>query len=260
MREPRTRRSWLWLVAIGLVAGYVSGLFGVGGGLLIVPALVALLHFDVRKAAGTSLAAIVPMSMVGVLSYVAHGAVDWLAALLLVIGSIVGAQIGSLLLNRIPRRLLRWGFIVFVVVVIVSLFFVVPVRDAQIHVTPWAIVGVIVLGLFTGILSGLLGIGGGAVVVPILILLFGSSDLVAKGTSLAMMVPTAISGTIGNFRRKNVDLSAAAVVGIAACATTALGAITAAAVPPFVGNVLFAIFLAAIAVRMILDAVRNPSS
>jgi len=260
MTESRTRGSWIWFVAIGLVVGYLSGLFGVGGGILIVPALVTLVHLDLRVAAGTSLAAIVPIVVVGVVSYLVQGAVDWLAAVLLVVGAIAGAQLGSLLLGRIPRRALRWVFIVFILVVIVSLFLVVPTRDASIHVTPLSIAGVVVLGLVTGILSGLLGIGGGVIVVPMLILLFGASDLVAKGTSLAMMVPTAISGTIGNIRRKNVDLPAAAVIGASACTTTALGAATAAAIPPVAGNVLFAILLVVIAVRMTIDAIRRPAS
>ncbi|WP_022886100.1 sulfite exporter TauE/SafE family protein [Glaciibacter superstes] len=258
MPQPRTRGDWLWLVLIGLVAGFLSGLFGVGGGVLLVPALIGLLRFDIRKAAGTSLAAIVPTTVVGVIAYVLNDAVDWVAAALLAAGSIVGAQLGSHLLSRLPRAALRWGFIVFIVVVIVSLFLVIPSRDATIDLTIGVVVGIVALGLLTGILSGLLGIGGGAVVVPMLILLFGASDLVAKGTSLAMMIPTALSGTFANMRRHNVDLSAAAVIGISACATTAFGAIAAAAVPPFVGNVLFAAFLAFIAVRMTVEAIRRP--
>jgi len=93
--------------------------------------------------------------------------------------------------------------------------------------------------------------------VPMLILLFGASDLIAKGTSLLMMVPTAISGTIGNVRRGNVDLTAAAIIGVAACTTTALGAIVASVVPPFVGNLLFAAFLVAIAIRMVFQAIKR---
>ena len=95
----------------------------------------------------------------------------------------------------------------------------------------------------TGTVAGLIGVGGGIVVVPALMLLFGTSDLIAKGTSLLMMIPTAISGTIGNLRRGNVDLPAAALIGVAACTTTALGAWIATLVDPFWGNVLFAIFL-----------------
>ena len=67
----------------------------------------------------------------------------------------------------------------------------------------------------TGTLAGLLGVGGGIIVVPALMLLFGASDLIAKGTSLLMMIPTAISGTVGNVRRHNVDLFAAALIGVA---------------------------------------------
>lgn len=247
----------VWLLVIGLAAGFLSGLFGVGGGILIVPALVFLVGFDQRLSAGTSLAAIVPTSIVGVISYAIHGDVDWIAAICLAVGAIAGAQLGSFLLQRLSKTVLQWAFITFLAIVIVTLFLVVPSRESDIHLSVWTIIGLVVLGFVTGVLSGLLGIGGGVVVVPMLIVLFGASDLVAKGTSLLMMVPTAISGTFGNARRHNVDLKAAAIIGVAACTTTALGAIVAAGIPPFVGNLLFAAFLIVIAVRMILQAVRS---
>ena len=98
--------------------------------------------------------------------------------------------------------------------------------------------------------------GGGIIVVPVLVLIFGASDLVAKGTSLLMMIPTAVSGTIGNIRRRNTDLRAAALIGVAACTTTALGAWIATIVDPLVGNILFAAFLTFIAVQMALRAIR----
>jgi uncharacterized membrane protein YfcA len=88
-------------------------------------------------------------------------------------------------------------------------------------------------------------------------IVFGTSDLIAKGTSLLMMIPTAISGTIGNVRRRNVDLLAAVLVGVAACTTTALGAWIATLVDPLVGNILFAVFLIFIAVQMAVRAVRG---
>ncbi len=255
----RGRRDWLVLAAIGVAAGFFSGLFGVGGGTIIVPLLLAAARFDVRKASGTSLAAIVATAVVGVVAYVAQGAVDWLAALLIVVGSVVGAQIGSYLLEKLPQRILRWGFAVFLVVVIVSLFVVVPSRDAQLQIDLWLGVGLVVLGLVTGTLAGLLGIGGGLVVVPALILVFGASDLVAKGTSLAMMIPTAISGTVANHRHGNVDLPAAVAVGAGACATAWLGVLAAAWVDPFVGNVLFAVFLAYTAYKMARAALTDPA-
>lgn len=258
MPQQHTRGRWVALILLGLVAGFLSGLFGVGGGILIVPALILLLGFDQRVAAGTSLAAIVPMALVGVISYALQGSVDWIAAALLAVAAIGGAQIGSHLLNRLPIQALRWAFIAFLVVIVVSLFLVIPSRDAVIEFTVGSVLGLLALGLVTGVLSGLLGIGGGVIVVPMLIVLFGASDLVAKGTSLLMIIPTAISGTVGNLRRHNVDLPAAAVIGVAACTTTALGARVAAVVDPAVANVLFALFVSAIAVQLTVKALRAP--
>jgi len=256
-RRPHDTRFYLTCIGIGLAAGVLSGLFGVGGGTVIVPFLVLFLHFDQRLAAGTSLAAIVPTATVGVISYAVTGSVAWIPALLLALGAVFGAQIGTWLLPRLSLTVLRWAFVGFLVAVIVSLFLVIPSRDAELVLTWWSGAALVVVGVGTGILSGLIGVGGGIIVVPVLMVLFGTSDLVAKGTSLLMMIPTAVSGTVGNIRRGNVDLAAAAVVGLAACTTTALGAWIATIVDPFLGNVLFAVYLAFIAVQMGLRAWRG---
>jgi uncharacterized membrane protein YfcA len=255
--RPRTPAFILTCIGTGLLAGLLSGLFGVGGGTVIVPLLVMFLTFNQRLAAGTSLAAIVPTAAVGVISYALNGSVDWLAAILLAAGAIVGTQIGTWLLPRVSQTALRWTFVGFVVVVIVSLFIVIPSRDAVLTLSVWSGIALVIVGLLTGILSGLIGVGGGVVVVPVLILLFGASDLVAKGTSLLFMIPAAISGTIGNLRRKNVDLVAAACVGIAACTTTALGAWLATLISPLAANILFAAFMVFIGTQMAIKAIRG---
>lgn len=253
----RGSRAYVAFIVIGLIAGLLSGLFGVGGGTVIVPLLVLLLHFDQRLAAGTSLAAIVPTASVGVISYAVTGSVAWIPALILAAGAVVGAQIGTRLLPRISQTTLRWCFVGFLVVVIVSLFLVIPSRDAPFDLTWFSGVALVLVGVCTGILAGLIGVGGGVIVVPVLMLLFGTSDLVAKGTSLLMMIPTALSGTIGNLRHRNVDIFAAALIGAAACTTTALGAWLATLIDPFLGNMLFAAYLVVIAVQMAVKAVRG---
>ena len=256
---PRRRdaRFVLSCIGVGLAAGLLSGLFGVGGGTVIVPMLVLLLRFDQRLAAGTSLAAIVPTAAVGVVSYAVHGSVAWIPALILAAGAVVGAQIGTWLLPRVSLFALRWAFIAFLLGVIVSLFLVIPSRDAGLPLTVWSIIGLVVLGLITGTIAGLIGVGGGIIVVPALMLLFGTSDLIAKGTSLLMMIPTAISGTIGNLRRNNVDLPAAALIGVAACTTTALGAWIATLLDPLAANILFAVFIVFIATQMAVRTIRS---
>lgn len=253
----RTPRGIVLCIGIGLLAGLLSGLFGVGGGTVIVPLLVLLLGFDQRLAAGTSLAAIVPTAIVGVISYGLNDAVAWIPALLLAAGAVGGAQVGTWLLPKVSQTVLRSIFVGFLVAVIVSLFLVIPSRDAQLELTWWSGAALVLLGLVTGTVSGLIGVGGGIIVVPMLMIVFGTSDLVAKGTSLLMMIPAAISGTIGNLRRGNVDLFSAACVGLAACTTTALGAWLATVVDPLVGNVLFAVFLVFIATQMAIKAARG---
>ena len=253
----RGGRAYLTFIGIGLAAGLLSGLFGVGGGTVIVPLLVLLLRFDQRLAAGTSLAAIVPTATVGVISYAVSGSVAWIAALILAAASVIGAQIGTRLLPKISQSALRWGFVVFLVIVIVNLFIVIPSRGAEFTLTWGSGAGLILLGLLTGVVAGLIGVGGGAVVVPALMIVFGTSDLVAKGTSLLMMIPTAVSGTIGNLRHRNVDLLGAALIGVSACTTTAFGAFIATHIDPLAANILFAVYLVAIALQMAVKAIRG---
>ena len=253
----RGARAYAAFAGIGLAAGLLSGMFGVGGGTVIVPLLVLFAVFDQRRAAGTSLAAIVPTATIGVISYAVLGDVAWVPALILAAGAIVGAQIGTRLLPRVSQSALRWGFVAFLLVVIVSLFLVVPARDAALEVGWASGLALVALGMGTGVVSGLIGVGGGIVVVPFLMLVFGASDLVAKGTSLLMMIPAALSGTFGNLRTGNVEILPAVTIGAAACTTTAVGAWIATIVDPAVGNALFAVFLVVIAIQMAVKAVRG---
>lgn len=253
----RGPRAYAAFVGIGLLAGLLSGIFGVGGGTVIVPLLVLLLQFDQRLAAGTSLAAIVPTAAVGVISYAASGSVAWIPGLILAAGAVGGAQIGTRLLASISQTALRWGFVGFLAVVIVSLFLVIPSREAVFQLSWTAAAALAGVGVVAGVLAGLIGVGGGVIVVPVLMLGFGTSDLVAKGTSLLMMIPAAVSGTFGNVRHRNVDLLAAGLVGLAACTTTALGAWLATMMDPAVGNMLFAAYLAFIALQMAMKNTRG---
>ncbi|MGO1543135.1 MAG: sulfite exporter TauE/SafE family protein [Gulosibacter sp.] len=248
------RRNWFGLVLTGLAVGFASGLFGVGGGIIILPVLVYLLGFDTKLAAGTSLLAIVLPSIVGVVSYALEGNVDVLLAALLAAGSIFGAPIGSWLLSKLHKRAVQWTFIAFIVVVIVSLFIVIPARDAVVQIDLLTGALLVVVGLFTGVTAGLLGIGGGVIVVPVMVVVFGASDLVAKGSSLLMIIATGLSGTIANIRRKNVDPLAALAIGLAAAAVTPFGVWLAGTLSPQTANIVFAGFLVLVIIRMMVDA------
>jgi hypothetical protein len=98
------------LVSIGLVAGFFSALFGVGGGVIIVPLLVLLLAFRERPAAATSLAAIGIIALAGTIAYGLHGELKPGAAAMVGIPGAVGAVIGTAVQQRLSSRVLLFGF------------------------------------------------------------------------------------------------------------------------------------------------------
>lgn len=248
-------RSIIVLIVVGMLVGVLSGTFGIGGGTVIVPALVWL-GLSQRNAAATSTLAIVPTSISGVVSYATGGHVDWLAAALLFCGMFIGGQIGSWLLSRLPELVLRWIFVAFLVFVVINQVSFVPSRDHQIVMTVVTGVCLALLGVVIGMLAGLLGIGGGALAVPALSILFGASDLIARGTSLLAMFPNSITTSVANMKRNLVHVKAALIIGLVAAVTAPLGTWIAGEVSPRVGAIMFACYLCVLLVRSVFVAVK----
>lgn len=248
-------RSIIVLIVVGMLVGVLSGMFGIGGGTVIVPALVWL-GLSQRNAAATSTLAIVPTSISGVISYATGGHVDWLAAALLFCGMFIGGQIGSWLLSRLPELVLRWIFVAFLVFVVINQVSFVPSRDHQIVMTVVTGIGLALLGVVIGTLAGLLGIGGGALAVPALSILFGASDLIARGTSLLAMFPNSITTSVANMKRNLVHVKAALIIGLVAAVTAPLGTWIAGEVSPRVGAIMFACYLCVLLVRSVFVAVK----
>ena len=110
-RSPwRLSSGLLKIIAIGLVAGLFSSLFGVGGGIVAVPLLMMLAGFPAHEATGTSLAAIVITATVGATLYAIEGEVDFARAALVGIPAVGGVLLGTALQQRIPARNLTFGF------------------------------------------------------------------------------------------------------------------------------------------------------
>lgn len=245
-------RNTLVLVVLGAAVGLCSGLFGVGGGVLVVPVLTFLMRYPIKLASGTSLLAILVPAAVGVVTYGINGNVHVLMALLLAVGSVLGAPVGSRLLAKMSPVAVQWSYVVFLLGVIASMFFPVPERGTEVVVDVVGGVLLLLTGFVAGIAGGLLGIGGGMVVVPILMLGFGASDLVAKGTSLLMIIATSLSGTFANARRQNVDVRAALTIGLAAAVVTPFSVLLLRELTPFAANMAFAGFVAVLVARMLL--------
>jgi uncharacterized protein len=110
------------LGGIGLAAGFFSALFGVGGGLIVVPLLILLAGFESHEATGTSLAVIGFTAVVGAAAFASIGEVHWRDAAAVGIPAMAGALVGTWLQQRVNSRLLAYLFAVFVLAVAVALF------------------------------------------------------------------------------------------------------------------------------------------
>ena len=107
--------AWLTFAIVGLVGGIAAGLFGIGGGIVIVPALVYWAGFSQHRATGTSLAVLLPpIGIAAALEYYRHGNVDGRAAIILAAGMFVGSWGGAYFANRLPGPQLRLIFGMFV--------------------------------------------------------------------------------------------------------------------------------------------------
>lgn len=245
------------LLGLGALTGLVSGLFGVGGGVVIVPALVAAFRMDQRRAAATSLVALLPISIAGTVTYAISGQVQPLAALLLAAGSVIGSPLGVRLLHRISSRALPWIFVGFIALVIVMLLISPPSRAGEISIGWWSGAALVGIGLIAGVLSGLVGVGGGVVAVPGLEVVVGAGDLLARGTSLAMMIPTTVVGILSHRKHLDVDLRTGLLLGGAAVVVTPLGSWLAHLLDPRVGSVLFVAFLVVVSVVVVMRGRRK---
>ena len=230
------------LVVIGVVAGFFSALFGVGGGLVIVPLLLLVAHWEERPAMATSLAAIGMTALTGTILYALHGKVEPSYAALVGLPAAVGAVAGTALQQRIRRRGLSLLFSMLLVGVAIELLFSPPRLSESFALA-------VALGFAAGILAGLFGVGGGILFVPTLLAL-GLSQLHAEATSLLAILPTAAAGTWRQSRYGNVRWRSAAVLGLSSIAGAEGGILVATNLPEDVLRRLFAVLMLWVAAQL----------
>ena len=252
---PSPTVPWRGLL-IGGGAGLMSGLFGIGGGIVIVPALLTLLSMERRLAHGTSLAATVPVAAASLVTYALGDHVDWPVALFLMTGAVVGTVLGTQLLQIIPKRPLT---IIFVAVILLTAARLLVSSDptGRGALSIGGAGALIAIGFATGTLSGLLGIGGGVIMVPAMVVLLSMPPVLAKGTSVAVILPASIVGTLRNRANHNVDLRVGASIGIAGVASAVIGGLIASSMSATLSNAMFAALLVVIAVIQALT-LRTP--
>lgn len=205
--------DWLILVLAGLAAGFVSGLIGVGGGIVITPVLHYLLGFAWVDAVALSLFAMMVYAPIGIIRHRQKGAVDLRLGGWLIVGGVGGVALGHWLL---PHLAVPWLKVAFGALLGFAAYRLVarirPLREQGVGAV--ALVG---LGFAAGLVSRLLGVGGGILTVPVLVLL-GVPVHLAVGSSLVPVFTNAVVASIVNLILGlkvllAVPLAAGAVVG-----------------------------------------------
>lgn len=189
----------LIIVTLGLMVGVAVGLFGVGGGIVLVPAMVYFLGYDQHLAQGTSLFILLPPIGLGALrEYWKNGQVDLRAGILCALGFLLGGYVGGLIAVPLPSVHLRGIFGSFLILSAVLLWKKVrsappanseSTGDTTARRNLARDFGITFVAAICGVAAGLVGIGGGVLLVPLLGLVFGFSQHRAQGTSLIALIP-----------------------------------------------------------------------
>jgi len=242
----------------GALSGLAGGLFGVGGGIILIPLLTGPFKLTQHQAHGTSLAIIGATAAVSLLIYALHGNVAWVTAAIVGFSSIWGARWGARLAARTSAGQLGRVFALFLVIVAVRLLWKVPAGGEPPVVG--SVTGIALnlgIGLAVGLLAGYMGVGGGILAVPAFTLLLGMSQQVAQGTSLAVILVTGPVGALEHHRHGNVVTRLVAPFALGAVLGGPLASLLAQRLPQETLVRAFAVFILANAANLWLRAERQ---
>jgi hypothetical protein len=241
-----TARDRVRGLVAGVVAGTAGGLFGVGGGILLVPMLTGLFGLTQHQAHGTSLAVIGATALTALVIYGTHGNVAWSTAAVVALGSLVSARLGARWAARVSARGLKRAFAVFMVLVAIRLLWQTPAVTEHPALRGMAGIGFgLLLGLAVGALAGFMGVGGGLLVVPACTLAFGMTQQAAQGTSLAVILVTAPTAALEHSRHGNVAWRLVPMLALGAALGAPLSSWAAQLLPHTLLVRAFALFLLA---------------
>jgi uncharacterized membrane protein YfcA len=258
------------LVATGFFAGVFGTMIGIGGGVIFVPVFLLVFHFTPQQAIGTSLAAVFFNALSGSISYLRQKRVDIKAGWKFAVATLPGAFLGAWLVRYFTSHTLE---LVFGFLLIGMAFFIflrrdpgyrdkgkikntrtiIDFRGEVFEYTPREWLGIII-SFVVGIISSLLGIGGGIIHVPVLIYLLGFPVHIATATSHFVLAISTFFGSITHLTLGNILFLPAIIVGVSAMVGAQIGAMLSRRVKGLLIARLLAIALLLVSVRLLLKA------
>jgi uncharacterized protein len=248
------------LLFLGILAGILSGMFGIGGGIIMVPMLVTMYGFDILNANATSLAAmLLPVGILGVIAYYKAGYINLRDSFWLAVGLFGGSFVGAELAVSIYAGLLAKLYAAFLLYIAagyldVTSWFTGKKKQAaeggeQISRDFWIYIGV---GIIAGIIAGMFGKGGGLVIVPILIRFFRYDAKSATATSLAaLQLPVGLPSVLIYAHAGFLNYYYAGLLAVGIVVGVFFGTKLALNIPSATFKKVYAFFLLGVAVYMI---------
>jgi len=245
------------MVGTGLAAGFLGGLVGVGGGVLILPLLVFLLGYPVPKAIATNVFSVVWTVTFGAMSHARIGNVDHETAAVVLAAGAIGALIGSAIFPLVMRHTgaLRAALgAAFLFVSIRMLYeWLSRVPDSDVDRVPGSVTSKVLLGFGTGVLTGVLGLGGGYVMVPSFVYLMGAPVRLAVGTSMIGMIPMVTVSASYKMAQGLTDVLGGTILGLGTAVGARFGARVTRVVRPWTLKGIFGVVFLYVSLRFILS-------
>lgn len=244
-------------ILIGLVAGFLGGQFGVGGGLITTPAIRLILQQSALVAVGTPLPIIIPTALSGFYNYHKNKLVDYQTGLIIGLTGAFASVFGALLVKIVGGGSIL--LITALLIALVSIRYFKPEKSSgtvldenRPHRGPHSGTPVLI-GLVAGFASGFLGLGGGFIIIPALTVLMGVNIKKAFGTSLLAIIFIAIPGSITHYIIGNINISIAIFITLGVIPGAYLGSRTTIALPENVVRILFGLYLLINAILLFLN-------
>ena len=219
---------YLWAPLAGIFVGIESGLLGMGGGSILVPVLLFVFRLPIKEAIGTSLCIIVLTAFSGIIVHWKEKQVHLKLAIVMALTGVIGAQLGSYLNKIIPDNIIK---LIFTVVVIIFGFKMWIGTTNGGKETFAANTNIrfnrsltSILGLIAGTASGLLGIGGALIMLPVMHIFLHIPMNICVGTSLFIVFFNSLSGAFGYIARGDANLKLAILIAVGSVAAAPFGA------------------------------------
>ncbi len=245
------------LLLAGLIAGILGGLLGIGGCVIMLPTLVFIFRYPLPVAIGTTITAVILTASSGAIGHIRLRNVDYTTVKIVAASGAIGAVIGSVIFFYISNQLWLLNLILGFAFLYVSIRMIYEgivkraMSEKPGNEVPGSGAAKGMIGFFIGLITGIVGLGGGYALVPSFVYLLGSPVKIAVGTSLASFVSMAVVSGAFKLYQGVVDVTAAVCLGIGTVVGAQIGARLTKVVPPWMIKAIFGFVFLYVSLRFI---------